>query len=100
MFAISTLNVLWGMLAGTRYSRDDPELQDLLSRIKENFRSGNPTGGIVALFPILKRIAPGLSGHKKAADNLHELQEFFRVSNGYFILNENIIFKHKNIVNF
>ena len=80
MFAISTLNVLWGMLAGIRYSRDDAELNDLLQKLNRAFRAGNPTGGILLVLPVLKRIIPGLVGHTEAMNSLHDMQEFFRVS--------------------
>ncbi|KAJ9584216.1 hypothetical protein L9F63_021441, partial [Diploptera punctata] len=61
MFAVSTLNVLWGMLAGTRYSRDDAELKDLLEKLTKNFRSG-------------------IVGHTESMKNLRDMQNFFRKS--------------------
>ena len=80
MFAISTLNVLWGMIAGTRYARDDAQLKPILQRLKKVFRSGNPSGGIIQAFPILKRIIPGLIGHTAQMQNLQEMQSMFRSS--------------------
>ncbi|KAJ4434999.1 hypothetical protein ANN_23571 [Periplaneta americana] len=80
LFTVSALNVLWGMIAGIRYERNDERLQDLLKRLTEVFRAGNPTGPLTNIFPILKWIAPGLLGHTKTMDTLKSLQEFFRQS--------------------
>ncbi|KAJ9587374.1 hypothetical protein L9F63_019099 [Diploptera punctata] len=82
MFDVSTLNVLWRMLAGKRYSRDDNELKDLLMKLKNAFRSGSPVGRIAAILPILKHIKFGHShsGHSEVVNTLHQLQEFFRKS--------------------
>ncbi|XP_069672280.1 methyl farnesoate epoxidase-like [Periplaneta americana] len=80
LFTVSALNVLWGMIAGIRYERNDERLQDLLKKLTEVFRAGNPTGPLTNIFPILKWIAPGLLGHTKTMDTLKSLQEFFRQS--------------------
>lgn len=81
MFSIATLNVLWRMMAGSHYSRNDEELLTLLEKVSRLFRSGNPSGGLVNIFPILKTIAPGLSGHTEGMESLLDMQNYFRVSN-------------------
>jgi proteasome assembly chaperone (PAC2) family protein len=68
------------MMAGARYSRDDAELLTILEKLRSLFRSGNPGGGIVGVFPILMKIAPVLSGYAKTLGTTSDLQEFFRVS--------------------
>jgi hypothetical protein len=68
------------MMAGSHYSRNDEELLTLLEKTRRFFRSGNPSGGIVNIFPILKTIAPGLSGHTEAMESLLDMQNYFRVS--------------------
>ncbi|KAJ4434996.1 hypothetical protein ANN_23568 [Periplaneta americana] len=80
LFSVPTLNVLWGMIAGTRYDRNDERLKDLLNRLTMNFRSGNPTGGIINIFPILMTIAPGLSGFTKFKETLVNLQNYIGLS--------------------
>ena len=82
LFNIATLNVLWRMIAGARYSRDDAELLILLEKLRRMFRSGGGGGGIFAAFPILMKIAPVLSGYAKTLATNLDLQEFFRVSVG------------------
>jgi hypothetical protein len=82
LFNIATLNVLWRMMAGHHYSRNDKELLVILDKATRLFRSGNPSGGLVNIFPILKTIAPGLSGHRETMESNADLQNYFRVSNG------------------
>jgi len=82
LFAIATLNVLWRMIAGARYTRDDAEMLILLEKLRILFRSGNPGGGIVGAFPILMKIAPVLSGYAKMLAITSDMQDFFRVSFG------------------
>ncbi|PSN29261.1 Methyl farnesoate epoxidase [Blattella germanica] len=86
MFAISAINVLWGMTAGTRYARDDAEIKPVLLRLKKVFQTGSPSGGLVQAFPILRRIAPGLVGYAASMQNLQEMQSMFRVKEGLITL--------------
>jgi hypothetical protein len=81
LFNIATLNVLWRMMAGSHYSRNDEELLTLLEKVNRLFRSGNPSGTLPNIFPILKVIAPRLSGHTEATESLLDMQNYFRVSN-------------------
>lgn len=80
LFSVATLNVLWRMIAGSHYSRNDEELLTLLEKVSRFFRSGNPSGGLVNFFPILKTIAPVLSGHTEAKESLLDMQNYFRKS--------------------
>jgi hypothetical protein len=95
LFSIATLNVLWRMMACSHYSLNDEELLTLLEKVSRFFRSGNPSGSLVNIFPILKIIAPGLSGHTEAKESLSDMQNYFRVSNNisnfnFKLLNYNI----------
>ncbi|KDR22559.1 methyl farnesoate epoxidase-like isoform X2 [Zootermopsis nevadensis] len=77
-FGLSTVNVIWALVAGTRYSRGDARLQDLLHALTRLFRSGSQTGGIVNAVPILKIIAPQVTGHQETLDHVTNLKFFFR----------------------
>jgi hypothetical protein len=79
-FGPSTVNVLWALVAGTRYSRDDDQFQTLLLALNHLFRSTSQAGGIVNAVPILKTIAPEITGHKETLEHTTYLKEFFRVS--------------------
>jgi hypothetical protein len=68
------------MIAGTRYAHDDADFKSLLHKLDFLFRSSSASGNFAAIFPVLKKIAPGLCGHQKKMDSLNELKNFFRVS--------------------
>nr|CAD7262268.1 unnamed protein product [Timema shepardi] len=63
LFNIPVLNVLWCIMAGKRFSHDDKEFKDILERLFEAFRSGNPSGGIINMIPALRHIMPKSSGY-------------------------------------
>lgn len=55
-FAVSILNILWSIMAGTRYRHDDDKLKKLLNTIQESFRSGNVIGNLVFMYPFLRHL--------------------------------------------
>lgn len=61
----------------------------IIDRMKKSFRAGSATGGLAAVFPILKYIIP----KKKAViENLQEMQNMFRVSKQKLYKNIKIIY--------
>ncbi|KAJ9577737.1 hypothetical protein L9F63_005730 [Diploptera punctata] len=77
-FGLSSVNVIWALLAGSRFSRDDARLQALLDSLMRLFRSGSQTGSIVNVIPVLKLIAPRITGHSEQVEHITKLQTFFR----------------------
>lgn len=67
------------MIAGTRYAHDDADFKSLLYKLNSFFRSSSPVGNLETIFPVLKKIAPGLCGHKKRMKAMNDLMNFFRV---------------------
>lgn len=67
------------MIAGTRYAHDDADFKSLLYKLNSFFRSGSPAGNLETIFPVLKKIAPELCGHKKRMEAMSDLMNFFRV---------------------
>lgn len=78
LFNVSILNMLWGMIAGVTYERNDERLKYLFEKINRAFRAGSAAGNAANAFPILRKIAPGLSGYKHVMDTVKDLQDFFR----------------------
>jgi len=62
-FQLSSLNVLWTMMAGIRYSHDDPKLQELLRVNSGWLQTGNFFAGIVAAFPFIRHVFPEWTGY-------------------------------------
>ncbi|XP_069672288.1 methyl farnesoate epoxidase-like [Periplaneta americana] len=90
LFAISTLNVLWNMMAGVRYARDDPELRKLLADL-QHFLRGGGIGRIVNLFPVVRHYDPGFLGYRKAMEGIWKMQDYMRetIRNHESTLDEN-----------
>lgn len=65
VFNIHVLNTLWTMLAGVRYSSQDKSLQELQGILGELFAHIDMVGAPFSQFPILRFIAPELSGFKR-----------------------------------
>lgn len=63
LFNVSILNSLWKMLAGVRYNADDEKMRELQSILNELFRSISMVGTTFSHFPILKYLAPEMSGY-------------------------------------
>lgn len=78
LFKIPSLNILWRMMSGNRYARDNEELQALLQGIDSNSRSGSQSGRLSDLFPILRRVFPRSTGFISYMDNIKNLQRFMK----------------------
>ncbi|CAG7822950.1 unnamed protein product [Allacma fusca] len=75
-FQLSLLNVVWTMLAGKRYSHDDPRLHKLLKLNSMWFQSGNFGGGIVIAYPFLRFLFPNLLGYNLQKEANAKIYEF------------------------
>jgi hypothetical protein len=80
------VNVIWAMVAGARYTRDDDRLRALLHALTRLFRTGSQAGGIVNAVPTLKKIAPQISGYRENLEHINNLKAFFKVSDTCRIL--------------
>lgn len=85
-FGASTVNVIWALVAGARYPRDDDRLQALLHALTRLFRTGSQTGGIVNAVPALKKVAPQISGYRENLEHINNLKAFLKVSDTCRIL--------------
>ncbi|KAJ3662579.1 hypothetical protein Zmor_006920 [Zophobas morio] len=75
-FSIHILNTLWMMMAGIRYSPEDKNLlslQDILGRL---FSAVDMVGCPFSHFPILKFIAPEVSGYKLYVETHLQVWDF------------------------
>ncbi|KAK9880868.1 hypothetical protein WA026_013195 [Henosepilachna vigintioctopunctata] len=64
IFGIHVLNTLWTMLAGIRYNSQDKGLKQLQGILGELFTQIDMVGAPFSHFPVLRFIAPELSGYK------------------------------------
>ncbi|CAL8124638.1 unnamed protein product [Orchesella dallaii] len=61
-FALSFLNVLWSMLAGSRYEHSDPKLQRLIKTVRSMLSAANMSTNILMAYPQFKDWLPGWTG--------------------------------------
>lgn len=79
-FTFPTINILWSVLGGERLSVNDGEFMTILQKISKLFRTGNPSGDVLDVFPFLRFIMPGLAGYRERKIGTESTQHFMRVS--------------------
>lgn len=75
-FSVYTLNTLWTMMAGIRYSRDEPELKQLQALLHTLFTNIDMMGCLFSHFPFLRFVAPDYSGYKPFIEIHSMMYEF------------------------
>lgn len=83
IFGITVLNSLWKMLAGKRYNIDDKELIYFQRILSITLNEIDMLGAPFSHFPLLRFIAPEISGYKSFVKIHEELWKFFKVSYYY-----------------
>lgn len=78
-FDISSINVLWTMMAGERFNLDDERLRKLCGIIHDAFRTTDMCGGVLNHLPLLRYVAPNLIGYNRTVDTLRRLWAFIDV---------------------
>lgn len=78
-FGVYILNTLWSMMAGIRYTDDDMELKKLQSLLTELFANIDMVGCLFSQFPMLRFIAPEMSGYKQFIYIHQRVWEFLKV---------------------
>ncbi|KAJ8971908.1 hypothetical protein NQ314_000478 [Rhamnusium bicolor] len=63
LFNIHVLNSIWKMLAGVRYNQEDAKMKELQGIMSELFAAISMVGAPFSHFPILKYLAPEISGY-------------------------------------
>ena len=80
IFSISLINVLWGIVGGERYLRDDQYLKRLLRLLDTNFRSGNAIRATIPVPIIVFKVFPKLRDYFGTRNDLFkEIVEYIQV---------------------
>ncbi|ODN01944.1 Farnesoate epoxidase [Orchesella cincta] len=74
--SLATVNSLWSIVAGTRYSQDDPKLRALAHRLSGAFNDAGENAGALFLMKWLKHIAPEFCGYNGIRRMFADLAEF------------------------
>lgn len=80
IFKISMINILWAIVGGERFRRNDCRFIELLSAVEKFFRSGNVLRATVPIPLFLLRLLPFLSRYVSVKQDLIQpLQQFIAV---------------------
>ncbi|CAL8142838.1 unnamed protein product [Orchesella dallaii] len=74
--SLATVNSLWSIVAGKRYSQDDPKLRALAHQLSGAFNEAGENAGAFFIMKWLKHILPDLSGYNAIRKMFAELAEF------------------------
>ncbi|CAL8121430.1 unnamed protein product [Orchesella dallaii] len=77
-FMVSTLNMVWSMLTGTRYMHNDPKLVRLANVVDIFFQSSNSSTNILMAFPEWRDFFPNLTGMTVQRVCFQETNSFFQ----------------------
>lgn len=92
IFTVSIINILWAILCGKRYQRDNEAFKKLLSLIVKFLSGGNTVGGSFPLPAFLIRMFPSLPRFFGIDTELFlPIQEFIKVLK---YLNQCFSFRH------
>ncbi|KOC61548.1 putative cytochrome P450 303a1 [Habropoda laboriosa] len=77
-FGVTVLNTLWRMMAGKRFNLDDKELTYFQRILTKLLREIDMIGAPFGHFPILRFIAPEMSGYKSFLEIHQQLWKFLK----------------------
>ncbi|CAL7933607.1 unnamed protein product [Xylocopa violacea] len=77
-FGVAVLNTLWRMMAGKRFNLDDKDLTYLQWILTKLMKEIDMIGAPFGHFPILRFIAPEMSGYKSFVETHQQLWKFLR----------------------
>lgn len=79
LFTTSVLNILWVVVANSRFKRGDPQMDHLAFCMNGFIRSSNGGPNLLSLFPVLRFIAPELTGFNKLMSYIGPLRNYIEV---------------------
>ncbi|XP_012222204.1 probable cytochrome P450 303a1 [Linepithema humile] len=77
-FGVTVLNTLWQMMAGKRFDTDDKQLKYLQRILTKLLEEIDMIGAPFSHFPLLRFIAPEMSGYKLFVETHQELWTFLK----------------------
>jgi len=80
MLALSSLNNLWSVVAGKRYSHDHPHLQNLLRIVNDFMQEGQNQGTLKDFLPPLRHVFPAATGYASARRATDQMYDFCRAT--------------------
>ena len=80
LFMVSMINIIWSVVAGTRYQRNDPQLEQLCANLECFLHSGSFSRILIPIPTFLLKLFPGLKKFGYNTDLFRPIQSFIQVS--------------------
>ena len=80
LFMVSVINIIWSVVAGIRYQRNDPQLKRLLTNLEMVFHYASPSRILIPIPTFLLKLFPGLKKFGYNTDLFRPIQSFIQVS--------------------
>ncbi len=85
VFTTAVLNILWVMVASTRFKRGDPQMEHLSNCMNGFMRHSNGGPNALSVFPFLRFLAPERTGYNKLMEFIQPLRSYIEVNNNSFL---------------
>lgn len=85
IFTTAVLNILWVIVASTRFQRGDPKMETLASCMNGFIRTSNGGPNLLSFFPFIRYIAPQSSGFNDLMRNIGPLRSYIEVTTYVYI---------------
>ncbi|XP_064086738.1 methyl farnesoate epoxidase-like [Macrobrachium nipponense] len=77
---VSATNILWALMGGVRFQRNDPRLIDLVESLNKSFRAGEVAGSIVDIIPAIRHILPKDANYSVVMEGMNKATAFIAES--------------------
>ena len=88
LFMVSVINIIWSVVAGTRYQRNDPQLKQLCANLECFLHSGSLSRALLPIPTFMLKLFPGLKKFAYNTDLFKPLHSFIQVSHAQHLLNK------------
>jgi cytochrome P450 family 2 subfamily J len=78
LFNIPIINVLWQIVAGSRYEYSDPKFKEIITMVAELMSSISPKPSIAFVFPFLRDLFPSIDPIKEQTRKFSEVSGFLK----------------------
>ena len=86
LFVVSVINIIWSVVAGTRYQRNDPQLEQLCANLECFLHSGSFSRILIPIPTFLLKLFPGLKKIATYTDLFKPLHSLIQVSHAQHLL--------------
>ena len=79
-FTMAVVSVLWAVIAGERFHRNDPKAEEMIASVTGFSRANNGGPSLLSFFPFLRFIAPEWIGYNELKRHIQKLRSAIEAS--------------------